>query len=82
MADQTGSIKVDVWVDSYANFPPTNADTITGANEPAISSGVKDVDTTLTSWGTTLAAGAIMRFNVDSCTTIERCTIELHADET
>ena len=30
LADQSGSIVVDVWKDTYANFPPTVADTIAG----------------------------------------------------
>jgi len=75
LADQTGSIKIDIWKDSYANFPPTNADTITGANEPEIAAGVKDKDDTLTDWTKTIAAGSILAFNVDSVTTIERVTI-------
>jgi hypothetical protein len=76
-ADQTGSIKIDIWKDSYANYPPTDADTITGANEPEISSGIKDEDTTLTSWTKTLSAGDILYFNVDSASTITNCTVSL-----
>ena len=78
LADQSGAIKIDIWVDTYANFPPTDADTITGGNEPEIAaSGVKDQDITLTSWTKPLTAGSIMRFNVDSISTITRCTISL-----
>jgi len=78
LADVSGAIKIDIWEDAYANFPPTNDDTITGGNEPEIAaSGVKDQDSTLTSWDKSLASGAIIAFNVDSCTTITRCTISL-----
>ena len=77
LADQTGSIKIDVWKDTYANYPPTDADTICGGNEPEISAGVKDEDTTLTSWTTAINAGDILHFNVDSCATITWCLIEL-----
>jgi hypothetical protein len=28
LADQTGSIGVDIWKDTYANYPPTSADTL------------------------------------------------------
>ena len=76
-ADVTGSIKVDIWLDTYANYPPTNADTITGGNEPTIVSGVKDQDITLAGWHTTLSAGEVLRYNVDSCTTITRCLVSL-----
>lgn len=82
LADQTGSIKIDIWKDTYSNYPPTNADTITAANEPEISSGTKDQDTTLTSWTKTITAGQTLRFNVDSCTTITRCTIALEVTKT
>ena len=52
LADQSGAIKIDVWVDSYANHPPTNADTITGGHEPEIAaSGTKAQDTDLSDWG-------------------------------
>ena len=77
LADQSGSIKVDLWKDSYANFPPTNDDSICGGNEPEISSATKDSDTTLTDWTTSVSDGDIIRVNVDSCTTIERCTLSL-----
>ena len=77
LADQSGSIKVDIWKDSYTNYPPTDADTITGGNEPEISSGIKDQDSTLTSWTTSLSAGDILRINVDSVSTIQRCTLSL-----
>lgn len=77
LADQSGSIKVDLWKDAYANFPPTDADSICGGNEPEISSGTKDSDTTLTDWTTSVSDGDIIRVNVDSCTTIQRCTLSI-----
>ena len=77
LADQTGSITIDIWKDTYANYPPDNADTITGANEPAIAAGIKDQDSTLTDWTTSVSAGDILYFNVDSCTTIEKCLVSL-----
>ncbi len=75
LADQSGSIVVDVWKDSYANFPPTDADSITSAAPITISSATKSRDSTLTGWTTTLTRGDILRFNVDSCTTITRVTL-------
>lgn len=77
LSDQSGSIKVDIWKDVYGSFPPTDADTITGGNEPEISSGIKYEDTTLTSWSKSISDGDTLRFNVDSVTTIERCTLIL-----
>jgi hypothetical protein len=76
-ADQSGSIVVNVWKDTYANFPPLVADKITASAPPTISSATKSQDTTLTGWTTAIAAGDILAFNVDSVTTIQRVTISL-----
>lgn len=77
LADQSGSIVIDIWKDTYANYPPTVADTITASAKPTISSATKAEDTTLTGWTTSVAAEDILRFNVDSCTTITRCVVSL-----
>jgi hypothetical protein len=82
LADQSGSIVVDVWKDTYANYPPTNADTITASAKPTISSATKSQDATLSGWTTSVAAGDILAFNVDSVTSIQRVTISLRVTKT
>lgn len=82
LADQTGSIVIDIWKDTYANFPPTVADTITASAKPTISSAVKSQDATLTGWTTAIAEGQTLRFNVDSVTTIQRVTLSLKVRKT
>ena len=79
LADQHGSIVVDVWRDSYANFPPIDADSMPGTtNMPAISGTIAAQGTYLGGWGTQgITAGDILRYNVDSCASIERCTLAL-----
>jgi hypothetical protein len=77
VADQVGSIVVDVWKDTYANFPPTVADTIAAAAKPTLSSAQKAQNTTLTGWTTSVAAGEWLAFKVDSATTVERVTVQL-----
>jgi len=77
LADQSGSIVIDIWKDTYANFPPTDADSITSSTPPTISSATKSQDSTLTSWTKSISAGDILAFNVDSCTTITRCVISI-----
>lgn len=77
LADQSGSIVVDIWKDTYANYPPTDADSITSATPPTISSATKSQDTTLSSWTTSITAGDILGFNVDSATTVTRVTLSL-----
>lgn len=77
LADQTGSIVVDIWKAAYSAFPPTIANTITASDLPTISSAVKSQDTTLTGWTTSISAGDVLRFNVNSATSITRLKLEL-----
>lgn len=82
LADQTGSIVVDIWKDTYANYPPVDADSITASAQPTISSANKAQDSTLTGWTTSFSAGDILAFNVDSATTVERVTVALEISRT
>lgn len=77
LADQSGSIVVDIWKDTYANYPPTVADTITASAKPTISTATKGQSSTLTGWTTTITAGDTLRFNVDSITSCTRVTLSL-----
>ena len=83
LADQTGSIVVDIWKDTYANYPPTVADTIvlTGT-KPTLSTAVKYQDLNLTSWNVTVTAGDTIRYNVDSATTVTRVLVGFKATKT
>jgi len=80
LADVSGSIVVDIWKDTYANFPPMDADSITASAPPTISAAQKSQDSTLTGWTTAIVAGDILAFNVDSCSTITRVTISLKVE--
>lgn len=71
VADQSGSIQIDLEVDTYANFPPTSGDSIVASAHPALSSAQKDTDSTLSGWTTALDEGDFMRVYVDSATTVE-----------
>jgi hypothetical protein len=61
---------LDLWVDSYANYPPTNADSITASAKPALSSATKNTSTAISTWtaGGTIAAGSIIAVEVESVT--------------
>lgn len=78
LADQAGSIVFDIWKDTYANYPPTVADTITAAAKPTIVTATKSEDLVLTGWTKTIAAGDTLRFNIDSITTLTRCVLTLN----
>lgn len=77
IADQTGSAVIDVWRDSFANYPPTNADTITASAKPTLSSANKAENATLTGWTTSFAAGDVFGFNLDSVATCTRLTLQI-----
>ena len=77
LADVSGSIVIDIWNDTYANFPPTDADSITAAAPPTLSTAQKSQDATLTDWLKTIDAGDILAFNVDSAATVTRVTLAL-----
>ncbi len=77
-ADQSGSIVLDLWVDTYGNFPPTVADTITASAKPTLSSAQKTTDSTLTGWTKALTAGKYILANVDSASTLEKAVLTLN----
>lgn len=68
----TCSIVIDVWKDTFANYPPTNTDSITASAPPTLSTDNEVEDATLTGWTTSVSAGNIIGFNVDSgdCTKV------------
>lgn len=78
LADQTGSITIDIWKDVYANYADIdNDDSITNDTGIAISNDVKDQDSTLTDWTTSITANDVLIFNIDSCTNITQCLLTL-----
>lgn len=81
LADQTGSVVIDVFKCSYSAFDvtthPVSGDKITGSAPLTISSAVKSQDNTLTGWTKTLSAGDILAFNLNSVTSITRVTVSL-----
>lgn len=83
LADQSGSIVVDIFKCTFAAYdPPTHpaaADKIT-ASAPLTISGAKKVqDSTLSGWTTAFAAGDIFAFSITSVATITKCTVALKA---
>lgn len=77
LADQSGSIVVDIWKDSYANFPPVVGDVITASAKPTLTSAAKGQSAALTGWTTAIAAGDVLRFNVNSAATVQRVLLAL-----
>lgn len=73
----SGSLVIDVWKDSYANYPPDVADSIAASAKPTISGGIKTTDATLTGWTTSVAAGDVVTFHLESVSTFTAVNIFL-----
>lgn len=81
LADQTGSIVVDLWKTTYSAYAPGThpviADSITGAAVPTITTAAKMQDSTLTGWTTAVSIDDIIAFDVTSAATIQKLSITL-----
>lgn len=82
LANASGSLVLDVWVDSYANAPPTGADSICASAKPTLSAAQKMLDTTLTGWTVNIPAGSWVIVNVDSCSGINAATLAIAMEPT
>jgi hypothetical protein len=83
LPDVSGSMVLDIWQDTYANFPPTVADTLSVSEKPTLTAASKSQDTSLNSGnGWAVTQGNILRFNVTSVSTITRVTLALHVTRT
>jgi hypothetical protein len=78
LADITGSAIIDIYKNTYANYPPTSSSSITSGSKPTISTGIKTESSTLTGFSSvTFSSGDIFGINLDSCSGITRLTFEL-----
>ena len=74
----SGTLTIDIWKDTFDNFPPTDADSITSGSLLSVSGGMLTYkDTSLSGWATTLTADDVLAFNVDACSNISKATISL-----
>lgn len=77
LADRTGSIVIDVWKDTYANYPLTSGNSICATNKVTLATGIKNTDSTLTSWIKTFSVGDNFGFNVDSVSGVQKISLTL-----
>lgn len=78
LAGKSGSIVVDIWKDTLANYLPTVADSITASAKPTITSDTNSEDTILTGWTTAIAEGDILKCNIDSISAFTWCSVVLN----
>lgn len=82
LGDVSGSLTVDIWKDTYANYPPVVGDSITASATPALSSQQKNQSSTLTGWTTTITRGDVLKFHVSGATTVKAATLSLRIVKT
>lgn len=75
LADVSGSAVVDVRKSTYSGFPTVSS--IAASAKPTLSASQKSQDTTLTGWTTSVTAGDVLQFRVDSASTVTRLTLVL-----
>ena len=76
--DVSGSIQFDLWVDSYAAFPPTAADSICGSAKPTLSNAAK-ASGSASGWsgGGQVAGNRWLGVNVVSASSVKFVTLAL-----
>lgn len=75
LADQTGDVELDVFVDPYASYPPTTS--IVASAPPTITGLTKSEDAVLTGWDKTFNAGDVLEVEVVSVTDITKLHLDL-----
>lgn len=77
-SDVSGSIQFDLWVDSYAAFPPTAADSICGSAKPTLSNAAK-ASGSASGWsgGGQVAGNRWLGVNVVSASGVKLVTLAL-----
>lgn len=78
----TGSCNIDVWKSSFADYPATSGNSITGGNNLVITSGTTTQNLTLTGWTTSINAGDVIIFHLNSSSTFTAIFVSLIMKET
>jgi len=63
--------------DIFANYPPTVADTITAAAKPTVTTAFAAQSTAVGTWNTTVTAGDVFGWNLDSITSFTWLLLEI-----
>lgn len=82
VADEVGSIQIDVWKTPLAGFPPTVSNSICATDLPTLTAAQASTDATLTGWTTSILPGDVLRISVNSVTAIKRVTCSLQITKT
>lgn len=79
----SGSIVVELWQDTYPNFPPTTADEIGASEKPTLASQTKNADSSLNGGaGYPIPAGNWIMWNVASAAAVKIVALALSLTRT
>lgn len=73
--DAAGDVVFDVKKGDYSTYPTTSS--IAGSEKPTLASSAKDQNLTLSTWATSLSAGDIVEFSIESVATLQKVTLNL-----
>lgn len=77
LANGAGDAVVDLWLDDYGSYPPTDADSITSATPLTLVAANKTTDTALSGWTTTLTAGDVLMVVIESVSDLQWLSVSL-----
>jgi hypothetical protein len=83
VADQSGTISIDLWAQLTASWgPPTASQKISASDPIAVSSAASEIDTTLTGWSPIIAAHTSFAWHIGSnATSITQADVALECDK-
>ncbi len=75
LGDRIGSLVMDIKKTSYLNYPTFTS--IAGTQKPTLSNQAKNKNDGLSTWNTSLNAGDILQFEVESCDYVKQFLIAI-----
>ena len=76
--DQSGSIVLDVWKNTWNDTPLTNGDSIAGTEKPTLAGDVSASDTSLSSMTADWDAGEQVCVEIESAATVTKCRVAFY----
>lgn len=77
VADQVGSLVIDLQKDVYANYPPDSSDSIAGSSLPTLTSAAKAQLESVSGWSTTITSGDVLSAVIQSASAVTRATLSI-----
>lgn len=83
-ADQSTTTRIELWKDTFANYPPVAGDNVTGTGtqRPGTTATTHAQSSTLTGWTTSWNAGDILRVNVAANDNAQKIHCVIHLNRT